>query len=94
MLWSLLDRGISSKKLENLQELKPSDQCLIGQTKENRRINIKIYFPTLLQECLLEMKVDIATPVSLRYQWENKSLFILPAKDLSLQTVGDFYKVI
>ncbi|XP_060155612.1 tyrosine-protein phosphatase non-receptor type 13 isoform X8 [Globicephala melas] len=39
MLRALLDQGIPSKELENLQELKPLDQCLIGQTKENRRKN-------------------------------------------------------
>ncbi|XP_032488079.1 tyrosine-protein phosphatase non-receptor type 13 isoform X15 [Phocoena sinus] len=39
MLRGLLDQGIPSKEVENLQELKPLDQCLIGQTKENRRKN-------------------------------------------------------
>ncbi|XP_049486779.1 tyrosine-protein phosphatase non-receptor type 13 isoform X3 [Panthera uncia] len=39
MLRGWLDQGIPSKELENLQELKPLDQCLIGQTKENRRKN-------------------------------------------------------
>ncbi|XP_028932510.1 tyrosine-protein phosphatase non-receptor type 13 isoform X7 [Ornithorhynchus anatinus] len=39
MLRGLLDQGIPSKELENLQELKPLDQCLVGQTKENRRKN-------------------------------------------------------
>ncbi|XP_054409477.1 tyrosine-protein phosphatase non-receptor type 13 isoform X14 [Pongo abelii] len=39
VLRGLLDQGIPSKELENLQELKPLDQCLIGQTKENRRKN-------------------------------------------------------
>ncbi|XP_012913523.1 tyrosine-protein phosphatase non-receptor type 13 isoform X7 [Mustela putorius furo] len=38
-LRGLLDQGIPSKELENLQELKPLDQCLIGQTKENRKKN-------------------------------------------------------
>ncbi|XP_077925032.1 tyrosine-protein phosphatase non-receptor type 13 isoform X6 [Halichoerus grypus] len=38
-LRGLLDQGVPSKELENLQELKPLDQCLIGQTKENRRKN-------------------------------------------------------
>ncbi|XP_060043749.1 tyrosine-protein phosphatase non-receptor type 13 isoform X3 [Erinaceus europaeus] len=39
LLQGLLDQGIPSKELENLQELKPLDQCLVGQTKENRRKN-------------------------------------------------------
>ncbi|XP_053456675.1 tyrosine-protein phosphatase non-receptor type 13 isoform X2 [Nycticebus coucang] len=39
MLRGLLDQGIPSKELENLQDLKPLDQCLIGQTKENRKKN-------------------------------------------------------
>ncbi|XP_069341638.1 tyrosine-protein phosphatase non-receptor type 13 isoform X8 [Eulemur rufifrons] len=39
MLRGLLEQGVPSKELENLQELKPLDQCLIGQTKENRKKN-------------------------------------------------------
>ncbi|XP_064141668.1 tyrosine-protein phosphatase non-receptor type 13 isoform X2 [Loxodonta africana] len=39
MLRGFLDQGIPSKELESLQELKPLDQCLIGQTKENRKKN-------------------------------------------------------
>ncbi|XP_037065126.1 tyrosine-protein phosphatase non-receptor type 13 isoform X5 [Peromyscus leucopus] len=39
MLQGLLDQGIPAQELQNLQELKPLDQCLIGQTKENRRKN-------------------------------------------------------
>ncbi|OBS57859.1 hypothetical protein A6R68_11022, partial [Neotoma lepida] len=38
-LQGLLDQGIPTQELQNLQELKPLDQCLIGQTKENRRKN-------------------------------------------------------
>ncbi|XP_036056659.1 tyrosine-protein phosphatase non-receptor type 13 isoform X4 [Onychomys torridus] len=38
-LQGLLDQGIPAQELQNLQELKPLDQCLIGQTKENRRKN-------------------------------------------------------
>ncbi|XP_029455078.1 LOW QUALITY PROTEIN: tyrosine-protein phosphatase non-receptor type 13 [Rhinatrema bivittatum] len=36
--WTAGARG-SSKGIENLQDLKPLDQCLIGQTKENRKKN-------------------------------------------------------
>ncbi|XP_010147559.1 PREDICTED: tyrosine-protein phosphatase non-receptor type 13, partial [Eurypyga helias] len=39
MLHGLLEQGVPSKEIENLQELKPLDQCLIGQAKENRRKN-------------------------------------------------------
>uniref|UniRef100_A0A669PST2 Tyrosine-protein phosphatase non-receptor type 13 n=1 Tax=Phasianus colchicus TaxID=9054 RepID=A0A669PST2_PHACC len=39
VLRGLLEQGIPSKEIENLQELKPLDQCLIGQAKENRRKN-------------------------------------------------------
>ncbi|XP_050011669.1 tyrosine-protein phosphatase non-receptor type 13 isoform X5 [Alexandromys fortis] len=38
-LQGLLDQGVPAQELQNLQELKPLDQCLIGQTKENRRKN-------------------------------------------------------
>uniref|UniRef100_A0A8U7MJ13 Tyrosine-protein phosphatase non-receptor type 13 n=1 Tax=Corvus moneduloides TaxID=1196302 RepID=A0A8U7MJ13_CORMO len=39
MLRGLLEQGVPSKEIENLQELKPLDQCLVGQAKENRRKN-------------------------------------------------------
>ncbi|XP_078532408.1 tyrosine-protein phosphatase non-receptor type 13 isoform X3 [Lissotriton helveticus] len=39
MMRGLLEQKIPSKEFENLQDLKPLDQCLIGQTKENRKKN-------------------------------------------------------
>ncbi|XP_054028495.1 tyrosine-protein phosphatase non-receptor type 13 [Dryobates pubescens] len=39
MLRGLLEQGVPSKEIENLQELKPLDQCLVGQAKENRKKN-------------------------------------------------------
>ncbi|XP_074849766.1 tyrosine-protein phosphatase non-receptor type 13 isoform X2 [Carettochelys insculpta] len=39
MLRGLIEQGVPSKEIENLQDLKPLDQCLVGQTKENRRKN-------------------------------------------------------
>ncbi|XP_060134401.1 tyrosine-protein phosphatase non-receptor type 13 isoform X3 [Zootoca vivipara] len=39
MLRGLLEQGVPSKEIENLQDLKPLDQCLVGQTKENRKKN-------------------------------------------------------
>ncbi|KAJ7327165.1 hypothetical protein JRQ81_016924 [Phrynocephalus forsythii] len=39
MLRGLLEQGVPSKEIENLHDLKPLDQCLVGQTKENRKKN-------------------------------------------------------
>ncbi|XP_054845741.1 tyrosine-protein phosphatase non-receptor type 13 [Eublepharis macularius] len=39
MLQGLLEQGVPSQEVENLQDLKPLDQCLVGQTKENRKKN-------------------------------------------------------
>nr|XP_006115399.1 tyrosine-protein phosphatase non-receptor type 13 isoform X4 [Pelodiscus sinensis] len=39
MLRGLLEQGVPSQEIENLQDLKPLDRCLVGQTKENRRKN-------------------------------------------------------
>uniref|UniRef100_A0A8D2L2I4 Tyrosine-protein phosphatase non-receptor type 13 n=1 Tax=Varanus komodoensis TaxID=61221 RepID=A0A8D2L2I4_VARKO len=39
MLRGLLEQGIPCKEIENLHDLKPLDQCLVGQTKENRKKN-------------------------------------------------------
>ncbi|XP_072403590.1 tyrosine-protein phosphatase non-receptor type 13 isoform X2 [Chiloscyllium punctatum] len=38
-LHRLLDQQIPSQEFEHLQDLKPLDECLIGQTKDNRRKN-------------------------------------------------------
>ncbi|XP_053559355.1 tyrosine-protein phosphatase non-receptor type 13 isoform X2 [Bombina bombina] len=35
----MLDQGVPSEEFENLQDLKPLDECLIGQTKENKKKN-------------------------------------------------------
>ncbi|MGH0161280.1 UNVERIFIED_CONTAM: hypothetical protein FKN15_046803 [Acipenser sinensis] len=39
MLRGLLDQKIPLEEFENLQNLQPLDECLIGQTKENRKKN-------------------------------------------------------
>uniref|UniRef100_H3B2S0 Tyrosine-protein phosphatase non-receptor type 13 n=1 Tax=Latimeria chalumnae TaxID=7897 RepID=H3B2S0_LATCH len=39
MLRGLLEQCIPSQEFQNLQDLKPLDQCLIGQTQENKRKN-------------------------------------------------------
>ncbi|XP_072352385.1 tyrosine-protein phosphatase non-receptor type 13 isoform X14 [Scyliorhinus torazame] len=38
-LQGLLEQHIPSQEFEHLQDLKPLDECLIGQTKDNRRKN-------------------------------------------------------
>ncbi|XP_070614154.1 tyrosine-protein phosphatase non-receptor type 13 isoform X2 [Erythrolamprus reginae] len=38
-LRGVLEQGVPSKEIENLHDLKPLDQCLVGQTKENRKKN-------------------------------------------------------
>ncbi|MBN3278013.1 PTN13 phosphatase, partial [Polyodon spathula] len=39
MLRGLLDQKVPLEEFENLQNLQPLDECLIGQTKENRKKN-------------------------------------------------------
>ncbi|XP_069834319.1 tyrosine-protein phosphatase non-receptor type 13 isoform X1 [Dendropsophus ebraccatus] len=36
---SMLEQGVPTKEFENLQDLKPLDECLIGQTKDNKKKN-------------------------------------------------------
>ncbi|XP_068089583.1 tyrosine-protein phosphatase non-receptor type 13 isoform X2 [Hyperolius riggenbachi] len=36
---SMLDQGAPAKEFENLQDLKPVDECLIGQTRDNKKKN-------------------------------------------------------
>ncbi|XP_075140709.1 tyrosine-protein phosphatase non-receptor type 13 isoform X2 [Leptodactylus fuscus] len=36
---SMLEQGVPAKEFEDLQDLKPLDECLIGQTKDNKRKN-------------------------------------------------------
>ncbi|XP_044159722.1 tyrosine-protein phosphatase non-receptor type 13 isoform X2 [Bufo gargarizans] len=36
---SMLEQGVPAKEFEELQDLKPLDECLIGQSKDNRKKN-------------------------------------------------------
>ncbi|XP_056424718.1 tyrosine-protein phosphatase non-receptor type 13 isoform X2 [Hyla sarda] len=36
---SMLEQGVPAKEFEDLQDLKPLDECLIGQTKDNKKKN-------------------------------------------------------
>ncbi|KAM8939670.1 tyrosine-protein phosphatase non-receptor type 13 [Pelodytes ibericus] len=39
LIRGMLEQGAPSKEFENLQDLKPLDECIIGQTKENKKKN-------------------------------------------------------
>uniref|UniRef100_A0A8C5P671 Tyrosine-protein phosphatase non-receptor type 13 n=1 Tax=Leptobrachium leishanense TaxID=445787 RepID=A0A8C5P671_9ANUR len=39
LIRGMLEQGVPAKEFEHLQDLKPLDECLIGQTKENKKKN-------------------------------------------------------
>ncbi|XP_069486537.1 tyrosine-protein phosphatase non-receptor type 13 isoform X2 [Ambystoma mexicanum] len=94
MMRGLLEQEIPFKEFENLQALQPLDQCLIGQTKENRRKNryknILPYDSTrvpLGADCGYINASFISIPVGI------KEYFYIATQGPLINTVPDFWQM-
>uniref|UniRef100_A0A8C0WPA8 Tyrosine-protein phosphatase non-receptor type 13 n=1 Tax=Castor canadensis TaxID=51338 RepID=A0A8C0WPA8_CASCN len=95
MLRGLLDQGIPSKELENLQELKPLDQCLIGQTKENRKKNrYKNILPYDATRVPLGDEGGYINASFIRIPVGKKEFVYIACQGPLPTTVGDFWQMI
>ncbi|XP_054994829.1 tyrosine-protein phosphatase non-receptor type 13 isoform X3 [Sorex araneus] len=94
-LRGLLDQGIPSKELENLQELKPLDQCLIGQMKENRRKNrYKNILPYDATRVPLGAEGGYINASFIRIPVGKDELVYIACQGPLPTTVGDFWQMI
>ncbi|KAM8969377.1 tyrosine-protein phosphatase non-receptor type 13 isoform X3 [Sarcophilus harrisii] len=95
MLRGLLEQGIPSKELENLQELKPLDHCLIGQTKENRRKNrYKNILPYDATRVPLGDEGGYINASFIKMPVGNKEFFYIACQGPLPTTVADFWQMI
>ncbi|KAM7326610.1 hypothetical protein ACRRTK_015088 [Alexandromys fortis] len=108
-LQGLLDQGVPAQELQNLQELKPLDQCLIGQTKENRKKN---RYKNILPLCDHDMDLSLWTftddttrvPLGDEGGYINASFIRIPVGTQEFvyiacqgplpTTVGDFWQMV
>ncbi|XP_055967115.1 tyrosine-protein phosphatase non-receptor type 13 [Sorex fumeus] len=94
-LRGLLEQGIPSKELENLQELKPLDQCLIGQMKENRRKNrYKNILPYDATRVPLGDDGGYINASFIRIPVGKEELVYIACQGPLPTTVGDFWQMI
>ncbi|KAM6072764.1 tyrosine-protein phosphatase non-receptor type 13 [Theristicus caerulescens] len=95
MLRGLLEQGVPSKEIENLQELKPLDQCLIGQAKENRRKNrYKNILPYDTTRVPLGMEGGYINASFIRMPVGNEEFVYIACQGPLPTTVADFWQMV
>ncbi|XP_065452217.1 tyrosine-protein phosphatase non-receptor type 13 isoform X14 [Chrysemys picta bellii] len=94
MLRGLLEQGVPSKEIENLQDLKPLDQCLVGQTKENRRKNrYKNILPYDTTRVPLGTEAGYINASFIRMPVGNEEFVYIACQGPLPTTVADFWQM-
>ncbi|NXD25528.1 PTN13 phosphatase, partial [Spelaeornis formosus] len=94
-LRGLLEQGVPSKEIENLQELKPLDQCLIGQAKENRRKNrYKNILPYDTTRVPLGVEGGYINASFIRLPVGNEEFVYIACQGPLPTTVADFWQMV
>uniref|UniRef100_A0A8C3XHS0 Tyrosine-protein phosphatase non-receptor type 13 n=1 Tax=Cyanoderma ruficeps TaxID=181631 RepID=A0A8C3XHS0_9PASS len=95
MLRGLLEQGVPSKEIENLQELKPLDQCLIGQAKENRRKNrYKNILPYDTTRVPLGVEGGYINASFIRMPVGNEEFVYIACQGPLPTTIADFWQMV
>ncbi|XP_030044493.1 tyrosine-protein phosphatase non-receptor type 13 [Microcaecilia unicolor] len=95
MLHGLLDQGVPSKEFENLQDLKPLDQCLVGQTKENRKKNrYKNILPYDTTRVPLGEEVGYINASFIKIPVGNEEFVYIACQGPLPTTVADFWHMV
>ncbi|XP_074723631.1 tyrosine-protein phosphatase non-receptor type 13 isoform X1 [Strix uralensis] len=95
MLRGLLEQGVPSKEIENLQELKPLDQCLIGQAKENRKKNrYKNILPYDATRVPLGIEGGYINASFIRMPVGNEEFVYIACQGPLPTTVADFWQMV
>ncbi|XP_007420765.1 tyrosine-protein phosphatase non-receptor type 13 [Python bivittatus] len=94
MLRGLLEQGVPSKEIENLHDLKPLDQCLVGQTKENRKKNrYKNILPYDTTRVLLGAEGGYINASFIRMLVGMKEYLYIACQGPLPNTVADFWQM-
>uniref|UniRef100_A0A8C4V9S5 Tyrosine-protein phosphatase non-receptor type 13 n=1 Tax=Falco tinnunculus TaxID=100819 RepID=A0A8C4V9S5_FALTI len=95
MLRGLLEQGVPSKEIENLQDLKPLDQCLIGQAKENRKKNrYKNILPYDTTRVPLGIEGGYINASFIRMPVGNEEFVYIACQGPLPTTVADFWQMV
>uniref|UniRef100_A0A672UQV9 Tyrosine-protein phosphatase non-receptor type 13 n=1 Tax=Strigops habroptila TaxID=2489341 RepID=A0A672UQV9_STRHB len=95
MLRGLLEQGVPSKEIENLQEMKPLDQCLIGQAKENRKKNrYKNILPYDTTRVPLGIEGGYINASFIRMPVGNEEFVYIACQGPLPTTVADFWQMV
>ncbi|XP_072784764.1 tyrosine-protein phosphatase non-receptor type 13 isoform X5 [Taeniopygia guttata] len=95
ILRGLLEQGVPSKEIENLQELKPLDQCLVGQAKENRRKNrYKNILPYDTTRVPLGVEGGYINASFIRMPVGNEEFVYIACQGPLPTTVADFWQMV
>nr|XP_009674825.1 PREDICTED: tyrosine-protein phosphatase non-receptor type 13 isoform X2 [Struthio camelus australis] len=95
MMRGLLEQGVPSKEIENLQELKPLDQCLIGQAKENRKKNrYKNILPYDATRVPLGIEGGYINASFIRMPVGNEEFVYIACQGPLPTTVADFWQMV
>ncbi|XP_042652630.1 tyrosine-protein phosphatase non-receptor type 13 isoform X6 [Tyto alba] len=95
LLRGLLEQGVPSKEIENLQELKPLDQCLIGQAKENRKKNrYKNILPYDTTRVPLGIEGGYINASFIRMPVGNEEFVYIACQGPLPTTVADFWQMV
>ncbi|XP_061848948.1 tyrosine-protein phosphatase non-receptor type 13 isoform X2 [Colius striatus] len=95
MVRGLLEQGVPSKEIENLQELKPLDQCLIGQAKENRKKNrYKNILPYDTTRVPLGIEGAYINASFIRMPVGNEEFVYIACQGPLPTTVADFWQMV
>ncbi|XP_039217115.1 tyrosine-protein phosphatase non-receptor type 13 isoform X1 [Crotalus tigris] len=93
-LRGVLEQGIPSKEIENLHDLKPLDQCLAGQTKENRKKNrYKNILPYDTTRVLLGPEGGYINASFIRMLVGTKEYLYIACQGPLPNTVADFWQM-
>uniref|UniRef100_A0A670Z081 Tyrosine-protein phosphatase non-receptor type 13 n=1 Tax=Pseudonaja textilis TaxID=8673 RepID=A0A670Z081_PSETE len=93
-LRGVLEQGIPSKEIESLHDLKPLDQCLVGQTKENRKKNrYKNILPYDTTRVLLGPEGGYINASFIRMLVGTKEYLYIACQGPLPNTVADFWQM-
>ncbi|XP_034296322.1 tyrosine-protein phosphatase non-receptor type 13 isoform X5 [Pantherophis guttatus] len=93
-LRGVLEQGVPSKEIESLHDLKPLDQCLVGQTKENRKKNrYKNILPYDTTRVLLGPEGGYINASFIRMLVGTKEYLYIACQGPLPNTVADFWQM-
>ncbi|XP_061603232.1 tyrosine-protein phosphatase non-receptor type 13 isoform X2 [Phyllopteryx taeniolatus] len=95
MMKGLLDQKVPQQEFENLQNLQPLDDCLVGQTKENKRKNrYKNIVPFDTTRVVLGTNGGYINANHIKMHVKDKEFAYIACQGPLPTTMGDFWQMV